>query len=114
MQRVPRLRWGMVTAAGALWALALGPAALAQQPGQPGQPGPPPGQPSPGGPGGMLQGIMGALSGLMAGGGGGGPQVAATDRFVYVLRGDQLFSFDASSLKQTGQTMLPMPPMPQM
>src|SRR6266540_2642856 len=90
MRTFSRSPWAMLPAAGAFWALALGPAALAQPEVRPA--GPPPGQ-GPGGGGGFpgLGGLMGMLGGL----GGGRAQIAATDRYVYVLRGPQLFAFEA-------------------
>src|SRR5947207_2050758 len=115
MKRVPTLRWRMIPAAGALWALALGPAALAQPPGQPG-PGGQPGLPGRGfgGPGGLnlpgpLAGLVGGMMGGMGGMMGGGGRLVATDKRVYVLRGNQLLAYEAGSLKPTGATMLPEP-----
>lgn len=75
------------------------------QPGQPGQPGFQGGFPGgPGGPGGFP-----GMPGMM--GGGGGASMAATSTAVYVLRGNQLLAFDATTLKLKAQAEVPMPRM---
>lgn len=79
------------------------------QPGQPGQPGFQGGFPGgPGGPGGP--GFPGN-PGMMMMGGGGGASMAATSTAVYVLRGNQLLAFDATTLKLKAQAEVPMPRM---
>jgi hypothetical protein len=40
------------------------------------------------------------------------PTVAATDRYVYVLRGNQLYSFDAKTLREVAKVTLEAPPGP--
>jgi len=56
------------------------------------------GQGGPGGGGGMMRGMMG---------GGMQPVVTATERYVYVLRGDTLFQYSAEGLKLVAKATLP-------
>jgi hypothetical protein len=51
---------------------------------------------------GRLFGAMGALPASP-------PSLTATDRYVYVLRGNTLYSFDARTLRQVGKTTLEPP-----
>lgn len=78
-------------------------------PGQPPFPGGP-GQPFPGGPGGR-QPFGPPMGGPMMGGGP-GAGLTATDKFVYVLRGNTLLQFSADGLKQTAKAELPRPEPP--
>lgn len=85
-------------------------AAKAQTPnvqGQPGQQGGRPGFGGQGGPGGGFGGGQGG--GMMRGmmGGGMQPVVTATERYVYVLRGDTLFQYSAEGLKLVAKATLP-------
>lgn len=61
-------------------------------------------RPQTGTPGTGLSTIYGQGPGSMYG----GAVVTATDRFVFVLRGDTLYKFDASNLRLLAQTQLPM------
>ena len=72
--------------------------------GGPGSGGFPGGQGGPGGGGfpggqggGMMRGMMGGMQ----------PVVTATERYVYVLRGDTLFQYSAEGLKLVAKTTLP-------
>ncbi len=65
------------------------------------------GFPRPGG-----QGGGGFPGGPMMGMGGGGGSVTATDKYVYVLRGNTLFQFAAEGLRLLGKAELPQPPRP--
>jgi hypothetical protein len=82
--------------------------AQAQQDGQFGRPG--------GGgfqrPGGQGQGGGGFPGGPMMGMGGGGGSLTATDRYVYVLRGNTLYQFSADGLQLKARAELPQPPRP--
>lgn len=78
-------------------------------PGRPGGQGGFPGGPGGGGfPGGPPMGGMG-----MMGMGGGGATMTATDKYVYVLRGNTLYQFAAEGLKLLGKAELPQPQRPQ-
>lgn len=76
--------------------------------GGPGGGGFPGGQGGPGG-GGFLGGQGGLGGGMMRGmmGGGMQPVVTATERYVYVLRGDTLFQYSAEGLKLIAKATLP-------
>jgi hypothetical protein len=89
---------------------------VAVQQGQPGQQGGRPGFGGQGGPGGG--GFPGGQGGPGGGGFGGGmmrgmmgggmqPVVTATERYVYVLRGDTLFQYSAEGLKLVAKATLP-------
>lgn len=70
----------------------------------------PPDQMGPGGPAGPGgPGMMGPPPGMMGmmGMGGGGTVLAATDKFVYVVRGDTLYQFDADRLALVKQATIP-------
>jgi len=70
--------------------------------GQGGFPGGPGGQGGfPGGPGG--QGMMRPMMGMM----GAPATITATDKYVFVLRGDQLLQYSTDGLKLVGKAMLP-------
>ena len=75
----------------------------------PPRPAPQPGQPGggfqPGGPG--FGGGFGG--GIPRPGFGAAPVMTATERFVYVLRGNTLYQFDANGLRLVAQTELPLP-----
>jgi hypothetical protein len=75
--------------------------------GFPGGQGGPGGGGFPGGPGGGFGGGQGG--GMMRGmmGGGMQPVVTATERYVYVLRGDTLFQYSAEGLKLVAKATLP-------
>lgn len=94
-------RWRTAAGFAALGATAaLGTAALiataqAQQQDRPGQP-PPPGGGFPGG------GRFGGGMMMM-------PVMTATDKYVYILRGNTLYQFDAGSLTLVKQADLPRP-----
>lgn len=77
-------------------------------PGGPGGGGFPGGQGGPGG-GGFPGGQGGFGGGMMRGmmGGGMQPVVTATERYVYVLRGDTLFQYSAEGLKLIAKATLP-------
>ncbi|MGC4044920.1 MAG: hypothetical protein QM758_14090 [Armatimonas sp.] len=64
-----------------------------------------------GGQGGGFPG--GPPMGMMGMGGGGGASITATDKYVYVLRGNTLYQFAAEGLKMLGKAELPQPPRPQ-
>ena len=76
--------------------------------GGPGGGGFPGGQGGPGG-GGFPGGQGGQGGGMMRGmmGGGMQPVVTATERYVYVLRGDTLFQYSAEGLKLVAKATLP-------
>ena len=70
--------------------------------GFPGGQGGPGGGGFPGGQGGgMMRGMMGGMMGGMQ------PVVTATERYVYVLRGDTLFQYSAEGLKLVAKATLP-------
>lgn len=70
--------------------------------------GPPQGGGFPGGPGGGGFPGGGFPGGPMMGmGGGGGAAITATDKYVYVLRGNTLYQFAAEGLKMLGKAELP-------
>ncbi|WP_309710817.1 hypothetical protein [Armatimonas sp.] len=73
-----------------------------------GQGGPPGGGGGFGGPGGG-QGRPGGMGGMMGMMGGGGASIAATDKYVYILRGDQLLQYSVDGLKLTAKATLPRP-----
>lgn len=74
-----------------------------------GQPGAFPGQggPGQGRPNGQGFPGMGGM-GMMGGFGGGAATVTATDRYVYVLRGNTLYQFDVNGLKLIAQAQIPV------
>lgn len=88
---------------------------VAVQQGQPGQQGGRPGFGGQGGPGGGgFPGGQGGPGGGFGGGmmrgmmgGGMQPVVTATERYVYVLRGDTLFQYSAEGLKLVAKATLP-------
>jgi hypothetical protein len=86
-----------------------------RQPGIPGQPGVFPGQPGvfPGQPGFQGQPPGGQPGGRFQGGFppfmGGGSAMTATPTTVYVLRGNEIFAFDATTLKVKAHADIPMP-----
>lgn len=92
-----------------------------QPPGDPGQPpfpgGGPGGQGFPGGPGSGAPGYPGAGQGFRGMGmgmmGGGPATVTATEKYVYVLRGDTLYQYSVDGLKLTAKATLPRPEPPQ-
>jgi hypothetical protein len=97
----------------ALGGMALMESAHAQDP-----VGPPPGGFGGGRPGGGGFGGGGAFGGppggggfpggpMMGMGGGGGASIAATDRYVYVLRGNTLYQFSVDGLKMLAKAELP-------
>lgn len=59
------------------------------------------------------QGNMPPMMMMPGQGGGGGASIAANDKFVFVLRGDQLIKVDISTMKVAGESMLPRPKMDQ-
>ena len=94
--------WALLGATLTVGAAAVITTAQAQDQGQP----PAPGQGQPGG-GGFGQGGGGGFGGGMRFGGGGAPVITATERFVYVLRGNTLYQFDANGLRLLAQADLP-------
>lgn len=77
-------------------------------PGGPGgQGGFPGGQGGPGGPGGFPGGGFGQGGMRMMGMGGAPATVTATEKYVYVLRGDTLMQFSVDGLKLVAKTTLP-------
>lgn len=70
-----------------------------------GQGGPGGGQTGPG------VGFFGGPGGMM--GGGGGASIAATDKYVYILRGNTLYQYSVEGLKLLAKAELPQPPRPQ-
>jgi hypothetical protein len=69
-----------------------------------------PGRPGGGGQGGFPGGGGGFPGGPpMMGMGGGGATMTATERYVYVLRGNTLYQFSAEGLKLLGKAELPQP-----
>lgn len=79
-------------------------------PGQPPFPGGPGQPPFQGGPGGGRPFGGPPMGGMM--GGGPGAAITATDKYVYVLRGNWLYQFTADGLKQTAKAELPRPEPP--
>ena len=51
--------------------------------------------------------------GPMMGGGGGGASIAATDKYVYILRGNTLYQYSVEGLKLLAKAELPQQPRPQ-
>ena len=71
-----------------------------------------------GGPGGG-QGGRGGFGGGQGGGfpgmgmmGGGAATIAATDKYVYILRGNTLYQYSVEGLKLLAKTEIPQPPRP--
>ena len=65
-----------------------------------------------GGPGGGGFGGPGGMMGMM-GGGGGGTSIAATDKYVYIVRGNTLYQYAVEGLKLLAKAELPQQPRPQ-
>ena len=53
------------------------------------------------------------MMGPMMGMGGGGASITATEKHVYVLRGDQLLQYSVDGLKLTAKATLPRPERPE-
>lgn len=71
--------------------------------------GPPGGGQGFGGPGGQGFGPGGQGRGMGMMGMGPAPSITATDKYVYILRGDQLLQYSADGLKLVAKTTLPRP-----